>query len=166
MSIWQMGPEPMLLIYGGSHAAISLMLWGGKMAEGFDGRAEWRERFHLDEHATNRLGKSVIRVGVSLPYIVLYALAPRESAMGGALLALGLAGVGAWALMRMRTWGILAIAGAAVATAVSLADTAQFAPMGGGVGLDLVALGLGATVLLAAAAAPFLAPAARFVRGK
>jgi hypothetical protein len=108
----------------------------------------------------------VIRVGVSLPYIVLYALAPRESAMGGALLALGLAGVGAWALMRMRTWGILAIAGAAVATAVSLADTAQFAPMGGGVGLDLVALGLGATVLLAAAAAPFLAPAARFVRGK
>jgi len=169
MSIWQIGPEPMLVIYGATHAAASLVLWGGKMSEMFDGRPEWRTRFHLDEHATNRLGKSVIRVGVSLPYIVLYALAPRESAMTGAMIALGLAGAGAWALFRMRTWGILAIGGAALATATTLSSTQPLSLRlasnhTGSLHLDLMFLGIAATLLLAAAVAPFLAPATKYVR--
>ncbi len=171
MSIWQVGPEPMLIIYGATHGAVSLALWGGKMSEMFDGRTEWRQRFHLDEHATKRLGKSVIRVGVSLPYIVLYALAPRESAMTGALVALGLATAGAWALFRMRTWGILALGGAAIATATTLCATQTYSAnlasgTGGTLVMDLAALGVGATVLLAAAVVPFLAPAAKYIRGK
>jgi hypothetical protein len=164
IGLFQIGLEPMLLVYGGTHAAISLALWGGSMAAFFDGRTDWRERFHLDEHAVNRLGKSVIRVGVSLPYIVAYALAPRDSMMASALGALALAGFGAWALMRLRTWGVLALAGAAALTAVSLLSTPAIGSLHGGYSVDLIALGLGATLLLAAAVAPFLAPVGRYVR--
>lgn len=171
VSIWQIGPEPMLIIYGATHGVASLVLWGGKMAEMFDGRPEWRQRFHLDEQATNRLGKSVIRVGVSLPYIVLYALAPRESAMIGPLVALGLAAAGAWALFRLRTWGILALAGAAIATATTLTATQPLSRSlasgsTGSLRMDLLALGVGATVLLAAAVVPFVAPVAKKLRAK
>src|SRR5687767_11504482 len=56
VGIFQMGPEPALLFIGGIHAAIPLALWGEGMSRTFDGREEWRARFHLDEAATHRLG--------------------------------------------------------------------------------------------------------------
>jgi hypothetical protein len=133
----------------------------------FDGQTAWRERFHLDENATNRLGKSIVRVGVSLPYIVLYALAPREGAQLGAVVALAMVGFGAWALVRMRTWGMLALAGGAAALVVSLGDSPAMAPMrlGGELyGVDLIALGVAGALLVAAALAPLAAPALRYLR--
>src|SRR5690606_37684072 len=98
ISLFQLGVlEPSLVFYALTHLGITALLWGNGMSEQFDGRKEWRKRFHLDENATNRLGKSVIRIGVSLPYVVLFALAPRE---GAELALLGGAGVvaGAWGL--------------------------------------------------------------------
>jgi hypothetical protein len=32
MSIWQIGPEPVLVFYGVTHALISIALWGGSVA--------------------------------------------------------------------------------------------------------------------------------------
>jgi hypothetical protein len=128
-SVLQIGMEPVLLFYGATHAGVSLFLWGGGMALTFDGRKEWRERFHLDENSTHKLGKSVIRLGISLPYIVLYALAPKEGA-GEALisaLAGGLLLTGVIATLRMRTWGVAALAGGAVALGASLV-TGAFGP--------------------------------------
>ncbi|RMH36705.1 MAG: hypothetical protein D6689_21945 [Deltaproteobacteria bacterium] len=163
LSIWQIGPEPLLVFYGATHAVAALALWGGRMAEAFDGRSDWRDRFHMDENATHRLGKSVIRVGVSLPYIVLYALAPRDGA-GTAIAALALAAAGAYGLARLRTWGVFALAGAAVTAAASAAGALP--ATASGVGLDVAGLGLAAGILLAAAAAPFAGPMVRYLRAR
>ena len=59
----------------------------------------------------HRLGRSVIRAGVSLPIVLLYALAPKqpaEVALGVA--ALLCAGLGMRAIVKMKTWGVLALA--------------------------------------------------------
>jgi hypothetical protein len=168
ISMWQIGMEPVLLFYGATHAAVPLFLWGGGMANVFDGRAEWRTRFHLDEHATNRLGKAVIRLGISLPYVIMYALAPREGA-GGALLALTgavLIGLGAWALSAMRTWSILALIGGAGALAASLPFTPPTIAIGTSHTLATGVLGAAAVALVLTSITPFVGPIARFVRAR
>src|SRR5947207_8964946 len=73
VGIWQIGAEPLLVFMGGTHLAATLFLWGQTMSEPYDGQTAWRERFHMDDHAVQRLGRSVIRAGVSLPFILLYA---------------------------------------------------------------------------------------------
>jgi len=165
MSIAQIGPEPVLVFYGGTHALAIVLLMGKAVASAFDGRTDWRERFHLDESSTNRLGKSIIRVGVSLPYIVMYALAPREGAEWlPALAAAGLAGAGVWGMLRMRTWGVLALAGGAVAIAIGLPDSVA-AASAGVKGADFIAFtGAGAVVWAAAAALPMVGPIVRHLR--
>jgi hypothetical protein len=122
VGLWQVGAEPILLFMGGTHLAATLMLWGQSMSEGYDGQTAWRERFHMDDNAVQRLGRSVIRAGVSLPMVLLYALAPRPGSATLALsgIALVLAVFGVRGLVRMRTWGVLAL-GAAGALLVTLA---------------------------------------------
>lgn len=158
-------PEPIFVFWGGTHLFVSGVLWGKGMAGAFDGRTEWRERFHMDEHATNRLGKSVIRAGVMLPYIVMYALAPRQGGTEAALLVgLGLAMAGTWALLRLRTWSIFALTGSAAALATTLGDGAGYIANGaGGASLNLTATGIMAIILLAAAITPLIGPATRFL---
>lgn len=165
MGIWQVGPEPVLVFWAGTHLLASLILWGNGMAKAFDGRAEWRAKFHMDENATHKLGRAVIRAGISLPFVIMYALAPRQDAastlavIGGAALAL----VGIRALLQLRTWGVLAMGGGAAVLASTLAD-ARFAELQGtGYALDLTAIGAGAVVMLLAATVPFIKPAARYV---
>jgi hypothetical protein len=67
----------------------------------------------MDEHAVQRLGRSVIRAGVSLPMVLIYGLAPKQpAAMALSLAAFVVAGLGLHALVKMRTWGVLAIGAA------------------------------------------------------
>ena len=168
VSLWQMGPEPIFLFYGGTHAAIALALWGEGMSRTFDGREEWRARFHMDEAATHRLGRAVIRIGISLPYILLYALAPRG--MGDeallALGALGLAGAGTWALFRLRTWGLVALTGATGLLAVGAFSTGGYLPMGDRLVVDMGMCVTLATIALGAALVPFARPVVDYVRGR
>jgi hypothetical protein len=166
-SIVQIGMEPVLLFYGVTHGGVSLFLWGGGMSLAFDGRKEWRERFHLDENSTHKLGKSVIRLGISLPYIVLYALAPKEGA-GEALfaaLAGGLVLTGIVAFFRMRTWGVAALVGGAAVLSASLLTSAfGIAPFGNGYAVNLTAAGAAGVLLVVAAIAPFARPITRYLR--
>lgn len=166
-SIVQIGMEPVLLFYGVTHGGVSLFLWGGGMSLAFDGRKEWRERFHLDESSTHKLGKSVIRLGISLPYIVLYALAPKDGA-GEALfaaLAGGLVLTGIVAFFRMRTWGVAALVGGAAALSASLLTSAfGIAPFGNGYAVNLTAAGAAGVLLVVAAIAPFARPITRYLR--
>ena len=167
VSLWQMGPEPVFLFWGGTHGAVALAMWGESMAKNFDGRAEWRERFHMDEHAVHRLGRAVIRIGISLPYVLLYALAPKPDSAAETMLALGALGfatAGTWAIFRLRTWGIVALAGAAAALAAG-AVHGGVAPAGA-IGLNLGACAAVASILLFAAVVPFVRPAAQFLRGR
>lgn len=162
LAIWQIGPEPVMLFYALTHGAVSILLWGPRVAAQFDGRADWRERFHMDENATHRLGRAIIRVGLTLPFLLAYGLAPREGAgeMMLALGAVGLAGAGIWALLRLRSWGVLAMLAGAAAIAITAPVTA--APLS--IASDVAASGLLGSVLLVAAAAPFIGPMLRYVR--
>lgn len=155
VGMWQIGLDEMILFIGGTHLIATLTLWGTAMSEGYDGQTAWREKFHMDENAVQRLGKSVIRAGVSLPFVLLYALGPKPDGslvMSVALVAL--TGLGLGGLIRLRTWGVLAL-GAAGALLVT------------GSGVNVLAhhaLGLRPTiagVLLIAAAVPFAKPMLR-----
>jgi len=166
VALWQMGAEPVFLFYGGTHGAIAMALWGDGVARGYDGREEWRTRFHLDEHSVHRLGKAVIRIGISLPYILLYALAPKPpSSLDDALLALatlGLAGAGTWAMLRLRTWGLVALTGAAGLLAIGA--TGAGVTSAGPFGIDLGSVAAFAAVLLVAAVVPFARPVVDYLR--
>jgi hypothetical protein len=157
VGMWQLGPEPVLIFVGGTHLAATLLMWGQAMAAPFDGKPEWRERFHMDDSAVQRLGRAVIRVGVSLPYVLLYALAPRPG-QGAFIVAFALAALGLRGLIKLRTWSVLALGGAAAMTLTHVGlDAAAFGP---GPYLVLPTL---AGVLLCAAIVPFLAPIARYL---
>jgi hypothetical protein len=161
VGMWQVGAEPVLVFIGATHLAATVFLWGQTMSEPYDGQAAWREKFHMDESAVQRLGRSVIRAGVSLPFILLYAFVPRPDGAAAAVLALvafALAAVGLRGLVRLRTWGVLVL-GAAGGLTLAM------------VGADAAAHGFSALAirpaigggLLIAAVTPFLRPIARFV---
>lgn len=153
LMMWQLGLENFLLVWAGSNAAIALLLAGDGMAARFDGRSDWRSRYHLDENGVERLGKSVTRAGMSLPWLLLYVLLPRP-ADAATLIPVALAAAGLWGLLRMRTWGLLALGGASAVTTAQLAVAPGPAPL----------VGVLAALLLAAAVAPFARPiAARLV---
>jgi hypothetical protein len=113
IGLYQMGPEFQVLMIGITHLSAVVMLWGHTMSQVYDGQTAWREKFHMDEHAVQRLGRSVIRAGVSLPMVIIYGLAPKDPAetalWAGALV---LATLGLSALVRLRTWGVLAVGAA------------------------------------------------------
>jgi hypothetical protein len=157
LGMWQVGAEPIILFMGGTHLAAAFMLWGQSMSASYDGQTKWRERFHMDDNAVHRLGRSVIRAGVSLPIVLLYALVPR-AASGASLLAIPallLVVVGLRALVRMRTWGVLALGAAGgllvMAAAVAHGQASLLPALSGG--------------LLASATLPFATPMLRFIRG-
>lgn len=160
VGMWQVGAEPVLLVIGGTHLAATLFLWGQAMSVPYDGQLAWREKFHMDESAVQRLGRSVIRAGVSLPFILLYAFAPKPDAASTitSLVAFVLVVAGLRGLIQLKTWGVLALgaAGALTLTMVG-ADV-----LGHGIGMLAIRPTL-AGVLLITAVAPFLASIVRFV---
>jgi hypothetical protein len=161
VGVWQLrAAEPVLLFLGGTHLAATLMLWGTTMSEPYDGQTAWREKFHMDDNAVQRLGRSVIRAGVSLPFVLLYALGPKEPAsLLAALVALCLTGLGIRALVRLKSWGVLALGAAGfVLTAMAGVDLFQ--------GDGNVVLPAIAGLLLIAAAVPFARPVARWLAAR
>jgi hypothetical protein len=133
------------------------------MSQPYDGQAAWREKFHMDDSAVQRLGRSVIRAGVSLPFILLYAFMPKPD--GGStvvsLAALVLAVAGLRGLLRLRTWGVLALGAAGALTlGIACADAASHGLLGLGPWVLRPAL---AGSLMISAVIPFLRPILRFV---
>jgi hypothetical protein len=112
----------------------------------------------MDEHAVQRLGRSVIRAGVSLPMVLIYGLAPKQSTM--MVLSLGalvLVVLGLRGLIRMRTWGVLAIGAAGgLMLALSGIQMATYEPLA----LQPALAG----ALLVFAAWPWAQPLARTLR--
>jgi len=160
VGMWQIGAEPVLLFIGGTHLAATVFLWGHVMSEPYDGQSAWRARFHMDENAVQRLGRSVIRAGVSLPFILLYAFAPKPDG-ASVVLSLGvlvLVTTGLRGLLQLKTWGVLAL-GAAGALMISIVGAEVFTH---GLGIAAIRPAIAGGLLLSAAA-PFLAPMARFI---
>jgi hypothetical protein len=154
---FQIGLDPIVWIYGGSHGVVVLALLGQGPASAFDGRKDWREKYKLDDNAANRLGKSIINAGASLPYLILAGLAPKQgmaAALGFAGLAAGILGLRA--IIKMRTWGVLALAAAA-----ALVVGARFASQWNVMGMSPDYSTALAAVFLVGAVVPFVGPIAR-----
>jgi hypothetical protein len=176
MSLVMVGWHPAFGIYTGMHLLILATLWGRKMAERYELQTEWRERYGMDEFGVTRLGKAVTRGSASLPTLIMWALAPREGQglveqlLPTLLFLLGALGVAA--VLRLRTWGLLALgaaAGLALAVTLLTPSMSAFASAAGAdlplarlwqtLGDPVLAVGWGALALL-----PFARPIARFLR--
>ena len=175
MSLVMVGWHPALAIYTGMHLLILAALWGNKMAARYELQTEWRERYGMDEFGVARLGKAVTRGSASLPTLIMWALAPREDqGMLAQLLptiAFLVGALGVAAILRLRTWGLLALgaaAGLALAVTFLIPSLATVAIAGSDVPMaglwtilasPIVAFGWGSLALLA-----FAVPIARFLR--
>ena len=175
MGIFGMALQPDLwevhAIIGALHALVVVMLMGKKMAARFELQPDWRERFGMDDFGVVRLGRAVTRASAALPGLIFMALKPpggAESAL--VLLATGLGIVGLVGLLRLRTWGVLALAAGGAAMlgvgpnvsaphtlALGLPDPLTIAAASPGIPGAL-------SLLLFAAALPFLAGAIRYYR--
>lgn len=159
ISLVMIGWAPALAIYGALHALIVLPLAGKTMAAQYDLQEGWRQRYRMDELGVARLRKTITRSAASLPSLILWALGPKEGqGMVFSLATLGLAIAGLSGVVRLRTWGWLALAG----TAGLLLGTAHLASFST---FDVANPDL-ATALLLAAVVPFVLPAIRFVRSR
>jgi len=108
-----------LVIYGALHGLMVALLLGKKMSELYDLQPGWRERYKMDDLGVARLRKTVTRSAASLPSVILWALGPKDPGQGmlHLLFTVGLgvlATGGLAAVLRMRTWGLLAIGSAAL----------------------------------------------------
>jgi hypothetical protein len=101
---------------------------------------------------------------MSLPYILMYALAPKDGqSMILALTGAALAGVGVYGLIKMRTWGVLSLVGSAATLLISLPVSPDWTRFGADY-VNVSSVGLMAVALLAIAVAPFARPIVRYLR--
>jgi hypothetical protein len=158
-SMVMVGWSPPLAIYGGLHAVVVITLMGAKMAARYDLQAAWRERYKMDEFGVARLKKTIIRSAASLPSLILWALGPKDGqGMVFAVAALALAATGLGAVAMLRTWGLFALAAAAVLVATTGDVVASNL-------LDAAGPTL-AQVFLVGALIPFTLPIARYLLGR
>lgn len=111
------GMEPLIAFFGFTHLAIWVLLLGEGMASRYEHSEATAERWNFQEESLILMRRAVKSAGTTLPFLILYALAPQPEAMQLTALALGVGGV--VALLRGRTWGVLALGGAG---AIALAD--------------------------------------------
>ena len=163
---------PAMIIFGGMHALIAVCLQGEKMAVLFDAKPDWRARWKLDDQGVIRVRKSVTRAASSLPALIMFALAPRQEQelLAAAAFAFGIVGFGG--VLLNRTYGVIALTVAALATAgtvvfggwpvnVEAYFQNEFQLNAGNT--LLLPMGAMAAVMLGLAALPFLKPMAGFV---
>ena len=115
----QIGPHPVAIAFTVMHAVVIAALMGSKMAARYELQPGWRERFAIDEYGVTRLGKAVTRGSASLPTLIAWALASRTGQgidiVAGVAFIVGALGVAG--MLRLRTWGALALGLAAMVVA-------------------------------------------------
>jgi hypothetical protein len=110
------GMEPLIVFFGGTHLLIWLLLLGEGMAAKYEHSEATAERWGFQEESLILMRRAVKSAGTTLPFLILYALAPQPE--GLQILALVLGAGGLYALLRGRTLGVLAL-GAAGALAAA-----------------------------------------------
>lgn len=170
-----LGWVPQLAVFGGLHLLVAVTLMGKKMAARYDMQEAWRARYKMDEYGVARLRKAVTSTAASLPSMIMWALGPKEEALAiGGVVALVMAVFGLRGLIKMRSWGVLSLGGAAAlagglivgsglfgATCHGMAAGASVATLPGIATILAAPL---AVVFLAAAVLPFVGPVARYLR--
>ena len=115
--LFKVGMEPVIAFFGFTHLAIAVFLMGEGMAARYEHSEHTAERWHFQEESLTLMRRAVKSAGSTLPFLILYALAPRPDSIQ--LVALGLGAVGVWGLIRARTWSLFALGGAGL---VALTD--------------------------------------------
>jgi len=168
-SLVMIGWTPPLAIYGLLHALIVLPLSGQKMAARYDLQEAWRTRYRMDDLGVARLRKTITRASASLPSLILWALGPKtDAAFLGSLAAIALTAAGLHGLVRLRSWGIVAL-GTAGTLVLAFGHIGAFATQAlGAFGplpqlLELAGPTM-AFLFLTAAVLPFVGPTVRFLR--
>ena len=160
--LFQAGIIGQFIFFGATHAAVAVLLVGKAMSASFDGRTDWRTRFHLDQAGTNRLGRAIIRATISLPFMVMYGLAPKGAMGLLGFAALGLAGAGLYGLIKLRTWGVIAMAGATATLVAAIAVDPFVAGSAHSLSSDVVGVvGIAAAL---GAIVPFAGPLFRYLK--
>lgn len=113
----KVGMEPIIAFFGFTHLAVAVLLLGEGMAARYEHSEVTAERWNFHEESLVLMRRAVKSAGSTIPFLILYALAPRPDALQLTALALGAGGL--WGLLRGRTWGVLALGGAG---ALALAD--------------------------------------------
>jgi hypothetical protein len=165
-SLAMAGWHPALAIYTGLHVTLVVMLLGPKMAARYDLQPGWREHFGMDEFGVARVRKTVTRAAAALPSLIIWALGPKQP-VGHAIMALAVLALGAgglFGLLRLRTWGLLALGAGALVALPSLAYVpAGTSALASGLDSDLVFLWIVlGPVLLVGAWLPFAGPLRRY----
>lgn len=117
LALFQVGLEPIFVFIGGTHLAIWLSLLGEGMASRYEYSAATAERWNFQEESLILMRRAVKSAGTTIPFLILYTLAPRPDVF--ALTALGLGVAGLFGMLRGRTWGLLALGSAGV---IAVAD--------------------------------------------
>lgn len=113
----KVGLEPVIAVVGGTHLLVVLLLMGEGMAAHYEHSEHTAERWNFQEESMALMRRAVKSAGSTIPFLILYALAPRQDLLQLGVLAGGLAGL--YGLLRGRTWGVLALGGAGL---VALGD--------------------------------------------
>jgi hypothetical protein len=115
LMLFQVGLEPIIAFFGFTHLAVAVLLLGEGMAARYEHSEATAERWNFQEESLILMRRAVKSAGSTIPFLILYALAPRPEALQ--LVALGLGVTGLWGLLRGRTWGALAMGGAGLIAA-------------------------------------------------
>lgn len=113
----KVGMEPMIAFFGFTHLAVGVLLLGEGMASRYEHSEATAERWNFQEDSLILMRRAVKSAGSTIPFLILYGLAPRPEAWQLTALAVGAAGL--FGLLRARTWGVLALG---VAGAMALVD--------------------------------------------
>jgi hypothetical protein len=159
------GVNGIFLFFLGTHVVCVLCLLGPRMADSYDLKPTWREKYQMDEQGIIRVRRAVTRAAMALPSLVLWGLAPRSDAATWAITVAG--AVGLLGLIRMRSFGPLLLGASAVGAAFAWLGCKTCAPTLSIAGATLrptAWLGLIAAAVLFAAFVPFARPIARYLR--
>jgi hypothetical protein len=115
--LFKLGAEPVILFVGLTHLAVALCLSGEGMAAKYEHSERTQERWNFQEESLLLMRRAVKSAGSTIPFLILYVLAPRPELLQWVVLALGAVGLGG--LLRARTFGALALGAAG---ALALAD--------------------------------------------
>jgi hypothetical protein len=111
-ALFKVGYHPVLAFIGGTHLAVMIFLAGEGMAAKYEFSPETQERYHFEPETLAMLRRAVKSAGSTLPFLILYALAPRNEAnlLAWSALILGVGGI--FGMLKGRTAGIFALAAA------------------------------------------------------
>ncbi len=108
--LFQMGFEPTIAFFGFTHLAVSVLLIGEGMAAHYEHSERAKERWNLQDDSLALMRRAIKSAGSTIPFLILYGLAPRGALLATGALVLGVAGL--IGLLRGKTWSIFAMAGA------------------------------------------------------